>query len=560
MPIDAVPDITNNQVQVLTQAPNLGAVEMEQYVTFPVELAMSNLPGVIEIRSISRFGLSAVTIVFEENMGTYLPRQLVAEKLTQVREDIPENFGKPQMGPITTGLGEIYQYTLEVDSEFVDKYSPVDLRTIQDWIVHRQMTMVPGVVEVNAFGGHVKQYQVEIDPDRLQSMGITTNQIFDALQSNNSATGGAYIEKDHMALFIRGEGLISSLEDIESIIIERRNGIPITIGNVADVSFGEAVRYGAFTKDGKGEAVGGMIMMLKGSNSNEVINEVKERIALIELSLPEGVHIKPFLDRSKLIKGTTRTVGTNLAEGALIVIFVLVLLLGNYRGGLIVASTIPISLLFAFILMNLFGVWANLMSLGAIDFGIIVDGAVIIVEGVVFALARGLSNQKTLSPEERDSLTIKTSGKMMNAAFFGQLIILIVFIPVLALQGIEGKMFRPMALTFMFAMIGVMILCLTYVPMMSAWLLKSNNQRSFSDRLIKPLEKFYIRILHFCFGRMRLIFGATLALAILSVFGFSRLGGEFIPQLDEGDIAFHIILKPGSNLTEMIDASTKVEM
>lgn len=558
VPIDAVPDITNNQIQVLTQAPNLGAEEIEQFITYPVELAMANLPGVLEIRSISRFGLSAVTIVFEEDMGTYLPRQLVGEKLNQIKTEIPKNFGKPEMGPITTGLGEIYQYTLAVDSGF--DYSPTELRTFQDWIVRRQMAMLPGVVEVNAFGGYVKQYQIEIDPDRLKSMEVSVSEIFTALEKNNSSTGGAYIEKDHMAIFIRGEGLAKSKEDLRAVVVDVRNGIPITVDDVAEVNFGHAVRYGALTKDGQGEAVGGMIMMLKGANSNEVISAVKERMALIEKSLPEGVHIKPFLDRSDLIQRTTDTVTNNLIEGALIVIFVLVFLLGNWRGGLIVASTIPLSLLFAFILMNAFDVWANLMSLGAIDFGIIVDGAVIIVEGTVFILHDKISQNREIGQKDRNKTAISASKSMMNSAFFGQLIILIVFIPILALEGVEGKMFRPMALTFMFAMIGVMILCLTYVPMMSALALRVGRREiKWGDKLIKRLEAFYEKLLQPALDRSTWVIAGAVLLLGSSVFLFSRMGGEFIPQLDEGDIAFHIILKPGSNLSEMTEASTKVE-
>jgi len=422
VPLDAVPDITNNQVQVITQAPNLGTVDIEQFVTYPVEVAMSNLPGVQEIRSISRFGLSVVTIVFEDDMGTYLPRQLVAEKLTVVKEEIPEGFGTPFIGPISTGLSEIYQYTLQVDSAHQGQYSATDLRTVQDWIIRRQMSMVPGVIEVNAFGGNIKQYEVAVNPEELKAIGLTISDIFTALEKNNQNTGGAYIEKDHYANFIRGEGLVRDIRGIENIVITNQNRVPITIEDVAKVKFGSAIRYGAFTKDGNGEAVGGMILMLKGANSNDVIAAVKERMAEIQKSLPEGVTIEPFLDRSELIANTTATVSQNLTEGALIVIFVLVFLLGNWRGGLIVASTIPLSLLFAFILMNVFDVWANLMSLGAIDFGIIVDGAVIIVEGTVFFLHQKVLKGQAISADQRDEVAYTSSSKMMNSAFFGQLI------------------------------------------------------------------------------------------------------------------------------------------
>lgn len=564
VPLDAVPDITNNQVQVITQAPNLGTEDIEQFVTYPVEVSMANLPGVTEIRSVSRFGLSVVTIVFEDDMETYLPRQLVAEKLTEVREEIPNGFGVPEMGPISTGLGEIYQYTLEVEPKFRNKYNAADLRTMQDWIVRRQMAMVPGVVEVNAFGGDIKQYEVAIDPEQLKAMGITIIDVFNALEANNANTGGAYIEKDHLANFIRGEGLIRSLSEINDIVVKNVNGIPLTIGDVGKVQFGKAVKYGSLTKDGLGEVSGGMILMLKGASSNDVVEAVRERMKEIQKSLPEGVSIQPFLDRSKLIAKTTGTVSQNLIEGALIVIFVLVFLLGNWRGGLIVASTIPLSLLFAFILMNVFGVWANLMSLGAIDFGIIIDGAVIIVEGTVFLLYSKIKNTtslKNITSEDRDNITYEASSKMMNSAFFGQLIILIVFIPILALQGVEGKMFQPMALTFMFAMIGVMILCLTYVPMMSALFLRVNSEKkkTWGDKFVYWLEGVYERSLSKTFKRGKLIGASAIFLLGLATFTFSKMGGEFVPQLDEGDLAFHAILKPGSSLTETIETTTKIE-
>ena len=561
VPIDAVPDITNNQVQIITQAPNLGTEDIEQFVTYPVEVVMANLPGVTEIRSVSRFGLSVVTIVFEDDMGTYLPRQLVNEKLAMVKEEIPEGFGKSFMGPISTGLGEIYQYTLTVDPEHQSDYSAQDLRTIQDWIVRRQMAMVPGVVEVNAFGGQLKQYEVAVDPDELRAIDLTIADVFTALEMNNQNTGGAYIEKDHQANFIRGEGLARSIEDIENTVVKTTQGIPIRIRDIATVQLGSAVRYGAFTKDGQGEAVGGMILMLKGANSNEVIAAVKERMAQIQESLPEGIRIAPFLDRSALIAETTSTVTGNLLEGALIVIFVLVFLLSNWRGGLIVASTIPLALLFAFILMNVFGVWANLMSLGAIDFGIIVDGAVIIVEGTVFFLVQRMRQDGKISTADRDEVTIRASSKMMNAAFFGQLIILIVFLPILFLEGVEGKMFQPMALTFMFAMLGAMILCLTYVPMISALFIRipDTEKQTWGDRIVHWAENQYERALLGALRRTRVVLGVAVVLLALAVLIFLRLGGEFIPQLDEGDIAFHVILKPGSSLSESVQTATRIE-
>ena len=561
VPIDAVPDITNNQVQVITQSPNLGTEDIEQFVTYPVEVAMSNLPDVKEIRSISRFGLSVVTVVFDDDMGTFLPRQLVSEKLIEVREQIPEELGQPSMGPITTGLGEVYQYTLKVEPEFQDKYTLADLRTMQDWIVQRQMAMVPGVVEINAIGGKIKQYEVAIDPNGLKAIGLTITDVFKALEANNKNTGGAYIEKNHQANFIRGEGLVRNLNDIKKIVIKNENGVPITVNDVADVRFGSAVRYGALTQDGEGEVVGGLVMMLKGANSNEVIVRVKDRMAEIQKSLPEGVVIEPLLDRSKLISETTGTVRNNLLEGALIVIFVLVFLLGNWRGGLIVASTIPLSLLFAFILMNVFDVWANLMSLGAIDFGIIVDGAVIIVEASVFLMASYVLKKKSLDKKDRDEIAADASKKMMNAAFFGQLIILIVFLPILVLEGVEGKMFQPMALTFIFAMIGAMILCLTYVPMMSALLLKPSKKekKSWGDRFVYWVQGRYQPLLLRALEKGKWVVGISVAIFAVAIFTFTKMGGEFIPQLDEGDIAFHAILKPGSSLSETIETTTKIE-
>ncbi len=561
VPVDAVPDITNNQVQIITQSPNLGTEDIEQFITYPVELAVANLPDVTEIRSISRFGLSVVTIVFNDDLDTYLPRQLVSEKLAEIKANIPQGFGEPFIGPISTGLGEIYQYTLEVAPEYKDKYDATELRTIQDWIIRRQMAMVPGVVEVNAFGGSIKQYEVTIDPNELKSIGLTISDIYEALENNNQNTGGAYIEKNHQANFIRGEGLARSLDDIKNIVVTNKNSIPILIKDIGKVNFGKATRYGALTKNGEGEAVGGMILMLKGASTDEVIKNVKKRIKEIQKSLPEGVTIQPFLDRSKLIASTTATVRNNLLEGALIVIFILVFFLGNWRGGLIVASTIPLALFFAFILMNVFDVWANLMSLGAIDFGIIVDGAVIIVESTVFLIYQQMKRKEVVTAEDRNRITYRSSSKMMNTAFFGQFIILIVFLPILVLEGVEGKMFRPMALTFSFAMIGAMILCLTYVPMITSVFLKTSisEKKYWGNKIINWLENTYENIQVKVLKRGKAIVILAITLLILTIVAFTKMGGEFIPQLDEGDVAFHAILKPGSSLSETIATTTKIE-
>lgn len=570
--LGSVPDITNNQVQVMTVSQNLATEDIEQFVTYPVELAMGNLPGVKEIRSVSRFGLSVVTIVFKDDMGIYLPRQLVQEKLNKVKNQIPEKFGSPFMGPITTGLGEIYQYTIKPKPGYDTVYSPTDLRTIQDWIVKRQMTLVDGVVDVNAFGGKIKQYEIAINPEKLNANRVSISEVFQALKRNNVNTGGAYIEKTNMANFIRGEGLVRSLNDIKQILIRNENGIPLTIADVAkEVHFGNQVRYGAFTQDGR-EAVGGMVLMLKGSNPNKVIANVKERMKKVEESLPEGLEIEPFLDRSELIERTTSTVKTNLLEGALIVIFALVLLLGSLRGGLVTATTIPLSLLFAFILMKQFGVWANLMSLGAIDFGIIIDGAVIIIEGTVYEIQKRIRSGKVkFNQAIMDEVAYNAGSTMMGSAFFGQIIILIVFAPILFLTGIEGKMFQPMAYAFGFAMIGAIVLCLTYVPAMSALIMKpvQNKKNWFgrferalekgSGKIIGAIHKAYLPLLKGALNAKAAVVITAILLLGLAGYTFSRMGGEFVPQLDEGDIAMQALIRPGSGLNESIRVSEKIE-
>lgn len=561
IPLDTQPDITNNQVQVITVSPNLGTEDIEQFVTYAVELSMANLPKVTEIRSVSRFGLSVVTIVFEDNMGTYLPRQLVGEALQEVKENIPKRFGQPYMAPISSGLGEIYQYVLEVDEAHRSQYDARELRSIQDWIVKRQMAMTPGVVEVNSFGGYVKQYEIAINPTSLLRMGVTMSEIYVAVEQNNQNTGGAYIEKNHQVNYIRGEGLARNSDDLKHILIKTVEGKPILLKDVATVSYGSAIRYGAFTRNGQGEAVGGIVMMLKGENANEVIRNTKVRIAEIQKSLPEGITIVPFLDRSEMIKQTMSTVAENLALGALIVIFVLVLILGQWRGGLIVASTIPLSLLFAFIMMHLFGVWANLMSLGAIDFGILIDGAVIIVESMMYALSSKKYMGQTLTQDTRDALALKSSSKMMSSAFFGQLIIMIVFIPILVLTGIEGKMFTPMALTFSFAILGVLVLCLTYVPMMSALLLRAptTSKKGLGDQLVRRLERFYTPILLWGLRQKKVVLIMASLLLVLSGVVFSRMGAEFLPKLDEGNLAMHMGFRPGTALSDVTHTATQIE-
>lgn len=563
--IGAVPDVTNNQVQVITTSRNLSTQDIEQFITYPVEIEMANLPGVKEIRSISKFGLSVVTIVFEDDLGTYLPRQLIAEKIKSASEKIPAGFGTPEMGPITTGLGEIYQYTLEVKPEFKDNYSVTDLRTIQDWVVKRQLSGIKGVVEINTWGGFLKQYEVAISPDRLKAINISMTDVFVALEKNNSIAGGAYIEKVNQSYFIRAEGKVNSLEDIENIVVKNTNGIPVYIKNIAEVNFGHANRFGAITGNGEGEKVLGQVMMLKGGNSKQVITDVKNRVAEIQKTLPEGVYINGFLERSELVGKTTFTVAENLILGCLIVIFVVVLLLGNWRSGLVVASVIPLCLLFAISFMNIFGIDANLMSLGAIDFGIIIDGAVIIVEFIAFKIASKSSSLVGLSKEnqqlEIDQITFKSASKMMNSAVFGQLIILIVFIPILSLSGIEGKMFKPMAMTFSFALLGAMLLCFTYVPVVASIFLKpkEENPNSFSHQLIHKFNSMYLPIITWSLSNTRKVLLGALGLLLFSIVIFTRMGGEFIPTLDEGDFVIQPVLKTGTSLTKTIATTTKIE-
>ncbi|AOW21398.1 CusA/CzcA family heavy metal efflux RND transporter [Urechidicola croceus] len=565
IPIGAVPDITNNQVQVITTSRNLSTQDVEQFITYPVELEMANLPGVVEIRSVSKFGLSVVTIVFEDKLGTYLPRQLIAEKIKSASEKIPANFGTPEMGPITTGLGEIYQYILDVKPGYENRYSATELRTIQDWIVKRQLSGISGVVEVNTWGGFLKQYEVAINPEKLKAMNIVVSDIYTALEQNNSVAGGGYIEKTNEAFFVRGEGLVTSLNDIENIVVTSNNGLPIYIKDVAKVGFGSATRFGAITGNGEGEKVLGQVMMLKNGNSKKIIDAVKKRVTSIQKTLPEGVYINGFLERSELIGKTTFTVAENLILGSLIVIFVVVLLLGNLRSGLVVASVIPLSLLFAISFMNIFGIDANLMSLGAIDFGIIIDGAVIIVEFIAFRIMSQSANITSLSKTERqveiDAITLKSSSKMMNSAIFGQLIILIVFIPILSLSGVEGKMFKPMALTFSFALIGAMLFCLTYIPVVSSLFLKPSKQsdKNTSIRLMKKLTKWYRPVINWALSNKKIVVSLSIVLLTSSLWLFSRMGGEFVPTLDEGDFVIQPVLKTGTSLSKTIEITTKIE-
>jgi cobalt-zinc-cadmium resistance protein CzcA len=558
LPIDAVPDITDNQVQVITSAPSLGATDIERLITFPIEQANSNIPGLKEIRSFSRFGLSVVTIVFDDATDVYWARQQVTERLSAVKDQIPKGIGSPSLAPVTTGLGEIYQYVVRAKTGYDKKYDATELRTIQDWLVRRQLLGVEGVAEVSSFGGKLKQYEIAIDPNKLQSYNITIADVFTAVEKNNQNTGGAYIEKGPTVLYIRSEGLINNIENIKDIsIITSPSGSPLFIRDVADVRIGSAIRYGAMTYNGKGEVSGAVVMMLKGANSNIVIKNIKERIEQIKKTLPEGVIVESFLDRTKMVNNSISTVGKNLLEGALIVLFVLIFFLGNVRAGLIVASVIPLAMLFAVILMNMFGVSGNLMSLGALDFGLIVDGAVIIVEACLFSLHR--KKQQEISQNQMDAVVLETSTRMRNVAVFGELIILIVYIPIFTLRGIEGKMFLPMAQTIAFALFGAFVLSLTYVPMMTALFLnkKISHKKNFSDRMMEKLENFYQPLLSKALSIPRIIIGATLSLFILAVITLSFMGGEFMPSLEEGDFAVETRVLTGSNLQTSMDAIAK---
>lgn len=554
--VDAVPDITNNQVQIITLTPTLAAQETEQLVTYPIEQSLANLPDLEEMRSISRFGLSVITVVFHDDIDIYFARQLINEKLKEAEEKIPKGIGTPELAPVSTGLGEIYQYVIHPKKGAESKYTAMDLRTMQDWIVARQLYGTAGVAEVNSFGGLLKQYEVAVNPYRLKAMNVTIAEIFSALEKNNENTGGAYIDKKPNAYFIRGIGLLASMDDIKNIVIKKVNNIPVLIRDVAEVQLGNAVRYGSVTFNGEKEVVGGIVMMLKGANSAAVVERVKAKMEIIRKAIPDDVEIESYVDRTSLVNRAVGTVKTNLIEGALIVLLVLVLFLGNLRAGLIVASAIPLSMLFALGMMNVFGVSANLMSLGAIDFGLIVDGAVIIVEATLhFLVVKHVAGK--LTQQQMDDAVESSAKKMMSSAAFGQIIILIVYLPILSLQGIEGKMFRPMAQTVGFAILGALILSLTYIPMMSALFLskKTTHKKNISDKLMDFFQRGYSPLIRWAIKMKYAVVTGAVALLAIALVIFSRMGGEFIPQLQEGDYAFHCILPQGTSLTQSVETS-----
>ena len=579
LPFDSTPDITDNQVQVITQAPSLGAQEVEQYVTTPVEMALANIPRIQERRSISRSGLSVITLVFDDAADIYWARSQVSQVVEQLEKELPKNT-ETEMGPIATGLGEIYHYTIRAKEGYEHKYSLTQLRTMQDWIVRKQLSGTPGVAEVSGWGGYVKQYEVAINTDQLNASGVSVSEVFDALQRNNANTGGSYIEENSNQYYIRGIGVVKNLEDVANITVKTVDGTPVKVGDVAKVQLGHATRFGAVTRNGEGEVVAGIAIMLKGENFQEVIKNVKERINQIQKSLPEGVVIEPFIDRTNLVDRVESTIARNLIEGGLIVIFVLVIFLGNWRAGLVVASVIPLSMLFAFGMMKTFGIDGNLMSLGAIDFGMIVDSAVIIVEAVVTHINTGHFSQPevraaylaqcqnggaatpfALTQKQMDEEVHFSASRIRQSAAFGEIIIMIVYIPLMTLVGIEGKMFRPMALTVFFAILGAFILSLTYVPMASSLMLsrKVHTRKTFSDRVIEKLQAWYRPVLDWVLARNKDVITGAVALFCVSVVGFKYLGGEFIPSLEEGDFAVEMSMSQGTSLSQMVESCTKAE-
>ena len=579
LPFDSTPDITDNQVQVITQAPSLGAQEVEQYVTTPVEMALANIPRIQERRSISRSGLSVITLVFDDAADIYWARSQVSQVVEQLGKELPKNT-ETEMGPIATGLGEIYHYTIRAKEGYEHRYSLTQLRTMQDWIVRKQLSGTPGVAEVSGWGGYVKQYEVAINTDQLNASGVSVSEVFDALQRNNANTGGSYIEQNSNQYYIRGIGVVKNLEDVANITVKTVDGTPVKVGDVAKVQLGHATRFGAVTRNGEGEVVAGIAIMLKGENFQEVIKNVKERINQIQKSLPEGVVIEPFIDRTNLVDRVEGTIARNLIEGGLIVIFVLVIFLGNWRAGLVVASVIPLSMLFAFGMMKTFGIDGNLMSLGAIDFGMIVDSAVIIVEAVVTHINTGHFSQPevraaylaqcqnggaatpfALTQKQMDEEVHFSASRIRQSAAFGEIIIMIVYIPLMTLVGIEGKMFRPMALTVFFAILGAFILSLTYVPMASSLMLsrKVHTRKTFSDRVIEKLQAWYRPVLDWVLARNKNVITGAVALFCISVVGFKYLGGEFIPSLEEGDFAVEMSMAQGTSLSQMVESCTKAE-
>ncbi len=559
LPIDAVPDVTNVQVQILTNSPGLAPEEVERLITVPVEYAMSGLPDLEEVRSVSKFGLSVVTVVFEDGTDIYWARQLVGERLAAAREEIPEGYGEPEMGPISTGLGEIYQFEVRGEPacaagapDTPQCYSPMELREILDWFVVPQLRAVPGIVEVNPFGGELKTWQVTVDPEKLTARGLSVGEVFAALQANNRNAGGGYIEHHGEQYLVRGEGLVERPEDLGDIVLRAESqGAPVHVHDVARVEFAPMIRQGAVTRDGRGEAVVGIVMMLMGENARAVVDRVNARADELRKGLPPGVTLDAFYDRTELVRATIHTVAKNLAEGGVLVIAVLLLLLGNLRGGLIVALSIPLSMLFAFIGMRAAGLSGNLMSLGAIDFGLIVDGSVVMIENIV----RVLSHAEPGVPHlER----VRAAARQVaRPVVFAVGIIVIVYLPILALRGVEGRMFAPMALTVVFALAGSLVCALTLMPVLASLLLKRVAERE--PRLFGWVRGRYEPVLQAVMRRPRRTAALAVALFAGSLGIVPLLGAEFIPRLDEGAIALQIWRVPSISLEQSNALSTLAE-
>ncbi len=565
LPIDAVPDVTNVQVQVLTNAPALGPVEIEQYVTVPVESVMSGLPFVEQVRSLSRFGLSAVTVVFEEGTDIYLARQMVAERLSEAREAIPDGYGAPALGPISTGLGEIYQFEVRgepmcpregPDTEAC--YTLMELRTLLDGYVAYQLRPIPGVVEVNPFGGQLKTYEVRVDPTRLNALGLSLRDVFEALEANNANARGGYIVRAGEQRVVRGEGLIASLDDIRDIRLSNptaagNHGTPIFVRDVAEVVFAPRVRQGAVTRDGRGEVVTASVMMLMGANAGEVARAVRARLDALAPGLPPGVTLETYYDRSELVDRTIRTVVTNLIEGGVLVVVVLLLMLGNLRGGLLVAAVIPLSLLVTFISMRAFGVSGNLMSLGALDFGLIIDGAIVVIENVSRRLSESGARGRDVARTVR-SATLQ----VIRPVLFGTAIIMIVYVPILSLQGIEGKMFTPMAIAVLSALAAALVLAVTWVPALSTWIYRGGLAEK-EPWLARLSRRVYAPCLRVALRFRVAVVGLAVALLALGGYVASTMGAEFIPRLDEGAIAMQAIRPPSVSLEESVEATDRIE-
>jgi heavy metal efflux system protein len=555
LPVDAVPDITNVQVQVITAAPALSPVEVEQYVSVPVERAMAGLPRATEVRSISKYGLSVVTVVFQDDTDIYFARQLINERMGEAQEAVTAQYGRPEMGPISTGLGEIYQFVVRNSG-----MSLMQLEEVLDWQISPALRTVPGIVEVNSFGGEDRQYQVILDPKRLEAADVSVAEVVEALKRSNANAGGGYIEHAREHFVIGTDGLVKDLDDLKRVVIgATAQGIPITIATVGDVKFGARLRRGAATKDGEGEVALGVALMLKGENSRTVTQAVKDKLSAIETSLPSGTRIEPFYDRSELVDRTTRTVGKNLLEGALLVILVLLILLGDLRAGLVVATTIPLALLFAVIVMNASGLSGNLMSLGAIDFGLIVDGAVIVVENAVRRLSERQRHEgRALTSDERRQVVEAATLEVRAASVFGEAIIAIVYVPILALIGIEGKLFRPMAITVLLALAGAFILSLTLVPVLTGLVVRPRQDRR-ETWLLRKAHKFYVPLLGAALRRRFIPIGIGVLALAGAVVLFTRIGAEFVPQLDEGDLLVEARRLPGIALSESVATSLRLE-